>query len=79
MSRTVNASGCYPAGEYGARIARCSQDRHFTVFVWSPCENMAHAHRVETLLMQENGPEGAAAASGASPGSVHAETAALQE
>ena len=28
-----------------------SQDGRFTVFAWSPCENMVHAHRVETLLV----------------------------
>jgi hypothetical protein len=28
-----------------------SQDGHFTVFAWSPGENMVHAHRVETLLL----------------------------
>jgi hypothetical protein len=28
-----------------------SQDGPFTVFAWSPCENMVHAHRVETLLL----------------------------
>jgi len=28
-----------------------SQDRRFTVFAWSPCENNVHAHRVETLLL----------------------------
>lgn len=28
-----------------------SQDGRFTVFAWSPCENMVHAHRIETLLM----------------------------
>jgi hypothetical protein len=28
-----------------------SQDGHFTVFAWSDCENMVHAHRVETLLL----------------------------
>jgi hypothetical protein len=28
-----------------------SQDGHFTVFAWSPCEDMVHAHRVEVLLM----------------------------
>jgi hypothetical protein len=28
-----------------------SQDGHFTVFAWSPCEGMVHAHRVETLLL----------------------------
>ena len=28
-----------------------SQDGHFTIFAWSPCEDMVHAHRVETLLL----------------------------
>jgi len=28
-----------------------SQDGRFTVFAWSPCESMVHAHRVETLLL----------------------------
>jgi hypothetical protein len=28
-----------------------SQDSRFTVFAWSPCEEVVHAHRVETLLM----------------------------
>jgi hypothetical protein len=28
-----------------------SQDGHFTVFQWSPCEQMVHAHRVEALLL----------------------------
>ncbi len=28
-----------------------SQDGRFTIFAWSPCEHMVHAHRVETLLM----------------------------
>jgi len=28
-----------------------SQDGRFTVFAWSPCEGMVHAHRVESLLM----------------------------
>lgn len=28
-----------------------SQDGRFTVFAWSPCEAMVHAHRVEALLM----------------------------
>jgi hypothetical protein len=28
-----------------------SQDGHFTVFAWSPCERMVHAHRVEALLL----------------------------
>jgi hypothetical protein len=28
-----------------------SQDGQFTVFAWSPCEKMVHAHRVEALLL----------------------------
>lgn len=28
-----------------------SQDGRFTVFAWSPCENMVHAHSVEALLL----------------------------
>lgn len=28
-----------------------SQDGRFTVFAWSPCEVMVHAHRVEALLL----------------------------
>lgn len=35
----------------GALAMVASQDGRFTVFAWSPCENMVHAHRVETLLM----------------------------
>jgi hypothetical protein len=27
-----------------------SQDGRFTVFAWSPCEQMIHAHRIEALL-----------------------------
>jgi hypothetical protein len=34
-----------------AVVLVASQDGHFTVFAWSPCENMVHAHRVETLLL----------------------------
>ncbi|HEX7779623.1 MAG TPA: hypothetical protein VF424_10310 [Vicinamibacterales bacterium] len=28
-----------------------SQDGRFTIFKWSPCEDMVHAHRVEALLL----------------------------
>jgi hypothetical protein len=28
-----------------------SQDRRFTVFAWSPCQETVHAHRVESLLL----------------------------
>jgi hypothetical protein len=28
-----------------------SQDGHFTVLAWSPCEDRVHAHRIESLLL----------------------------
>jgi hypothetical protein len=28
-----------------------SQDGRFTVFLWSPCDNIVHAHRIEALLL----------------------------
>jgi len=28
-----------------------SLDGRFTVFAWSPCENMVHGHRIEALLL----------------------------
>ncbi|MFT2010398.1 putative sensor domain DACNV-containing protein [Pontibacter sp. 13R65] len=28
-----------------------SQDGRFTIFAWSPCENMVHAHRIDSLLL----------------------------
>jgi hypothetical protein len=28
-----------------------SQDGRFTIFAWSPCEDLVHAHRVDALLM----------------------------
>ena len=28
-----------------------SQDGHFTIFAWSPCEALVHGHRVESLLL----------------------------
>jgi hypothetical protein len=28
-----------------------SQDGRFTIFAWSPCENIVHAHRLDALLM----------------------------
>ncbi len=28
-----------------------SQDGRFTVFAWSPCDEIVHAHRIETLLL----------------------------
>jgi hypothetical protein len=37
--------------QQGAVALVASQDGRFTVFAWSPCEAMVHAHRVETLLL----------------------------
>lgn len=28
-----------------------SQDGNFTIFTWSPCENIVHAHRIDSLLL----------------------------
>jgi hypothetical protein len=28
-----------------------SQDGRFTIFRWSPCDDIVHAHRVEALLL----------------------------
>ena len=27
-----------------------SQDGNFTIFTWSACENIVHAHRIDSLL-----------------------------
>lgn len=35
----------------GSLALVASQDGRFTVFAWSPCEEMVHAHRVESLLL----------------------------
>jgi hypothetical protein len=37
--------------QHDAMALVASQDGRFTVFAWSPCEEMVHAHRVETLLL----------------------------
>jgi hypothetical protein len=37
--------------QHDALAMVASQDGRFTVFAWSPCEEMVHAHRIETLLM----------------------------
>jgi hypothetical protein len=39
------------ASEQGCAALVASQDGRFTVFEWSPCENMVHAHRIEALLL----------------------------
>lgn len=35
----------------GAIALVASQDGRFTIFGWSPCEGMVHAHRIDTLLL----------------------------
>ena len=37
--------------QQGAVALVASQDGRFTVFAWSPCEEMVHAHSVETLML----------------------------
>jgi hypothetical protein len=37
--------------QHGCAALVASQDGRFTVFEWSPCENMVHAHRIEALLL----------------------------
>jgi hypothetical protein len=37
--------------QHDALALVASQDGHFTVFAWSPCEDMVHAHRIEALLL----------------------------
>ena len=37
--------------QHDALALVASQDRQFTIFAWSPCEERVHAHRVEALLL----------------------------
>jgi hypothetical protein len=37
--------------QHDAMALVASQDGRFTVFAWSPCENVVHAHCIETLLL----------------------------
>jgi hypothetical protein len=37
--------------QHDALALVASQDGRFTVFAWSPCEEMVHVHRVEALLL----------------------------
>jgi len=37
--------------QHDALALVASQDGRFTVFAWSPCERLVHAHRVEALLL----------------------------
>jgi hypothetical protein len=41
----------FVSDQHDAVALVASQDGRFTVFAWSPCENMVHAHRIETLLL----------------------------
>ncbi len=37
--------------QHDALALVASQDGRFTIFAWSPCEDMVHAHRVDVLLI----------------------------
>lgn len=37
--------------QHDALALVASQDGRFTIFAWSPCENMVRAHRIESLLL----------------------------
>lgn len=41
----------FVSDQHDAVALVASQDGRFTVFAWSPCEGMVHAHRIETLLL----------------------------
>jgi hypothetical protein len=45
------AAGQFVHDQRDSIALTASQDGRFTIFAWSPCEGMAHAHRVETLLL----------------------------
>jgi sensor domain DACNV-containing protein len=45
------AAGQFVQDQRDAIALVASQDGRFTIFSWSPCEDMVHAHRVETLLL----------------------------
>ena len=45
------AAGQFVQDQHDAVALVASQDGRFTVFSWSPCEGLVHAHRVETLLL----------------------------
>ena len=47
--RYVRQTDGFTCGPTVALVA--SQDGRFTIFAWSPCESMVHAHRVEALLL----------------------------
>jgi len=41
----------FVADQHDAVALVASQEGRFTVFAWSPCESMVHAHRIESLLL----------------------------
>ncbi len=45
------AAAQFAHDQHDALCLAASQDGRFTVFAWSPCETMVHAHRVEVLLI----------------------------
>ena len=51
FAASTHAAAQFVQDQRGAVALVASQDGRFTVFAWSPCEEMVHAHRVETLLL----------------------------
>ena len=52
FAKTLTAALAYLIVQQRDSVALvASQDGHFAVFAWSPCEQMVHAHRVEALLL----------------------------
>jgi hypothetical protein len=45
------AAGQFVQDQPDAVALVASQDGRFSIFAWSPCEGVVHAHRVETLLL----------------------------
>jgi hypothetical protein len=45
------SAGQFIHDQRNAMALVASQDGRFTVFAWSPCEEMVHAHRVDVLLL----------------------------
>ncbi len=41
----------FVSDQHDALALVASQDGRFTIFAWSPCEGMVHAHRVDALLL----------------------------
>ncbi len=49
-TRHLSAAQCVH-DQRDATALVASQDGRFTIFKWSPCEEIVHAHRVDALLL----------------------------